>query len=488
MKLSRVTHSALAAWGRHYPRNMGDCSMTRLNKIGADRRTCALVGGVWVVGIIIVGAAAFTPKRVEAVPAFADQTTQPCKACHVGGFGPELTPFGREFKLGGYTLRARSSAPLSAMAVASWTHTNKDQVPPPDNLSANNNLALDQVSGFLAGGVGKHLGGFVQVTYDGVGKAWSWDNLDLRVVTPVQLFGKESILGISFNNSPTVQDPWNTYAAWGFPYTDTAVSATPDAGPVIDGAFAQETLGLTGYAWINSEFYLEAGGYSTPAHGTLSWLGADPDGPGDIHGIAPYGRIAWQHDVGGGTLELGGVAFKAALFPGRDRSSGFVDEYTDLGLDGSWVRTFESGDQLSTNVRYVHETANLRASCALELIGDGEDIGCGRFTLGELRGTVGYSWRGRVGASLSAFDITGSANSNVFSGASGKPDSNGLMGQVDFTPWGGGKSPLGPRFNARVGIQYTLYGKFNGMHRNWDGAGANATDNNALRVFTWVAF
>jgi hypothetical protein len=149
--------------------------MTRLNRIGADRCTCALVGGVWVVGIIIVGAAALTPKRVEAVPAFADQTTQPCKACHVGGFGPELTPFGREFKLGGYTLRARSSVPLSAMAVASWTHTNKDQVQPPDNLSANNNLALDQVSGFLAGGVGKHLGGFVQVTYDGVGKAFSWD-------------------------------------------------------------------------------------------------------------------------------------------------------------------------------------------------------------------------------------------------------------------------------------------------------------------------
>ena len=456
-----------------------------------DRGTYALIGGVWMAGTVLIGATALTSKRVEAVPAFAEQTTQPCKACHVGGFGPELTPFGREFKLGGYTLRAGKSVPLSAMAVASWTHTKKDQVPAPDNLNQNDNLVLDQASAFLAGGIGKHLGGFVQVTYDGVGKAWSWDNLDLRAVAPVHLFGKESVLGLSLNNSPTVQDPWNTYAAWGFPYTDTAVSATPDAAPVLDGAFAQEVLGLTGYAWINSSVYLEGGGYSTPKHGTLNWLGADPDAPGDIHGIAPYGRVAWQGGLGGGTLELGAVAFKASMFPERDRSSGFTDEYTDLGLDGSWVKTFESGDQLSTNVRYVHETANLRASCALGMIGDteeGVDLNCGHYHLGELRGTIGYSWRGKIGTSLSAFDISGSNNPNVFGGAAGKPDSNGITGQVDFTPWGAGKSPLGPRFNARVGVQYTLYGKFNGRHTNWDGAGANATDNNALRVFTWLAF
>jgi hypothetical protein len=62
------------------------------------------------------------------------------------------------------------------------------------------------------------------------------------------------------------------------------------------------------------------------------------------------------------------------------------------------------------------------------------------------------------------------------------------MGELDFTPWGAGNSPLGPRANARIGVQYTLYGKFNGRQHNFDGAGANASDNNALRVFTWIAF
>ncbi len=37
----------------------------------------------------------------QAVPAFARQTGQNCIACHVGGFGPQLTPFGRAFKLDG---------------------------------------------------------------------------------------------------------------------------------------------------------------------------------------------------------------------------------------------------------------------------------------------------------------------------------------------------------------------------------------------------
>jgi hypothetical protein len=40
----------------------------------------------------------------------------------------------------------------------------------------------------------------------------------------------------------------------------------------------------------------------------------------------------------------------------------------------------------------------------------------------------------------------------------------------------------------RVGLQYTAYGKFDGARSNYDGANADASDNNALRVFTWLAF
>src|ERR1700747_1288487 len=99
--------------------------MAVLNALAAgdDRSTTyKLVAGVWVVGASLIAAAALTsPRPALAVPAFAQQTGQPCKASHRGGFGPELTVFGREFKLGGYTLRTHASVPLAAMAIASWT-------------------------------------------------------------------------------------------------------------------------------------------------------------------------------------------------------------------------------------------------------------------------------------------------------------------------------------------------------------------------------
>jgi hypothetical protein len=452
-----------------------------------NRSTYAIIGGAWLTGAALIGAAAVTSRPAGAVPAFAEQTSQPCKACHVGGFGPELTPFGREFKLGGYTLRAKSSIPLSAMAVTSWTHTNKDQVPAPEHLDENDNIVLDQASLFVAGGLGSHFGGFAQITYDGVGRAWSWDNLDLRMVAPAKLFGEDTTLGLSINNNPTIEDPWNTMAGWGFPFTDTAVSQTPAASPLIDGGLAQEVLGFTAYSWIGHKFYLAGGGYGTPAHGTLDWLGADPDNPGKIHGLAPYARVAYQNDLAGGTFEAGGSFLKAAIFPGRDRSSGFSDHYTDWALDSSWQTSLHSGDVVSANFRYVHENGDLQASCALALIGDGSDVGCGHYHLNELRATLGYSWHGIIGADISPFSITGSRNFNVF-GGNGLPDSNGVTMQLDYTPWGAGNSPLGPRFNTRLGLQYTLYGKFNGARHNFDLAGANASDNNALRAFLWVAF
>ncbi|KHK89677.1 hypothetical protein LK12_19500 [Novosphingobium malaysiense] len=426
--------------------------------------------------------------RVEAVPAFAEQTGLSCQACHVGGFGPQLTPFGREFKLNGYTMRTKAfNVPLSAMAVGSFTHTRKDQVPAPDGLDRNDNLAFDEGSVFLAGGVGKHFGGFAQITYDGVEKAWAWDNLDLRAVARGKLFGADTVFGLTLNNSPTVQDAWNTTPAWGYPYTDTAVSGTPGAAPLIDDALAQNTLGLSAYAWVGQKIYAEAGAYTSPAAGTLDWLGADPGDPGDIHGLAPYGRLAWQHQVGGGTLQAGAFALKAAINPGRDRSSGLHDRYTDLGLDASWQKALSSGNTLSTQLRYVHESSTLRASCALALIGDGSSSECAHGHLNEWRGDIGYTWHNRIGTTLAAFAISGSRNADLY-GGNGRPDSNGVMAQVDYTPWGGSDSPLGPRVNMRVGLQYTAYGKFDGSRHNYDNAGANASDNNALRLFTWLAF
>src|ERR1700730_16849271 len=58
----------------------------------------ALATGVVLAAITVIG---FT-RPAEALPSFARQTGQPCGTCHTDF--PGLTPYGRRFKLLGYTV------------------------------------------------------------------------------------------------------------------------------------------------------------------------------------------------------------------------------------------------------------------------------------------------------------------------------------------------------------------------------------------------
>jgi hypothetical protein len=49
--------------------------------------------------LVIIGWMAAAPYA-RAIPAFAAQTGEPCSACHIGF--PQLTPYGRLFKMEGY--------------------------------------------------------------------------------------------------------------------------------------------------------------------------------------------------------------------------------------------------------------------------------------------------------------------------------------------------------------------------------------------------
>ncbi len=114
--------------------------------------------------------AVLTTTPASAVPAFAQQTGLRCQACHIGGLGPQLTQFGRSFKMNGYTQRVSDAftPPVSAMAVASFVNTAKDQAAPPaDHYGTNNNVTLDEASIFLAGGIGRSFRRVLAITYDG---------------------------------------------------------------------------------------------------------------------------------------------------------------------------------------------------------------------------------------------------------------------------------------------------------------------------------
>jgi hypothetical protein len=426
----------------------------------------------------------FFATGARAVPAFAVQTGQQCQTCHVGGFGPQLTPFGRTFKLNGYTLRTKAfTLPFAAAAAASYVRTAKaPRQPPAPGFKSNDNLTVDQVNLFLAGGLGPHLGGFAQLTWDGVAKAWAWDNLDLRAVTHAKVKGADILLGVSVNNNPTVEDPWNTLPAWGFPYTRSALAPSPAAAPLIDGALAQRVLGATAYAWIGGTLYLAAGELSSPDARTVVRLGVDPTAPGLVDGSTTYGRVALQRTFGTKVFEVGGFGLASRIFPMNDRSTGKSDRYRDVGLDASFYAPMGHGDVVTANARYIHESERFDASRPLDLASNRDD------TLDDFRADISYYWRDRIGLTVQAFDTTGSADAllNAMSRTS-RPNSSGVTFQIDTTPFGDGSQPH-RRANLRVGLQYTLFTRFNGAATNFDGLGGRAGDEDTFRVFTWVAF
>jgi hypothetical protein len=439
------------------------------------------------VALALLGlAGALHVSSAEAVPAFAVQTGQPCKQCHIGAFGPQLTPFGRNFKLNGYTLRAGDTftLPVSAMAVASFVHTQADAPEPPaPHYAVNDNTTLDEASLFLAGGIGEHFGGFAQATYSGVDRAWAWDNVDLRAVEKTTLFGSDVTLGLSFNNNPTIQDVWATLPGWGFPFTDSDLMPGPDAATLVSDALAQNVLGVSAYAWWDDHLYTEFGLYTSPGTGFLKTVGVDPGDTSEIDGAAPYFRTAWQENMGEQNFEIGAFGLFAGLFPGRDRSTGRTDRFSDVGVDASYQYTGTGENIFTLNARYIHESQDLAATQAL-----GGALSR-NLDLEELNLNASYYYENTVGFSAGAFDIFGKRDPLLYAdNRTFKPDSFGFIFQADVTPFGDENPPLGPHINLRVGLQYVVFTKFNGASTNFDAAGHNASDNNTLRLFLWTAF
>src|SRR5437016_3690440 len=284
-------------------------------------------------------AAAVAPVPAIAVPSFARQTGQPCATCHVGAFGPQLTQFGRDFKMNGYVWNDRKShVPLAAMIEASFTHTSADQPGgAAPGFAANDNPAIDQVSLFYGGKVWDSLGAFVQVTYDGIAKQLAWDNLDLRYAQSGKLFDKPVILGVTFNNNPTVQDPWNSTPAWGFPFATSGLAPTPAAATLIDGGLSQVVMGAGGYALWDSALYTEFDLYKGLGRDVRNALGTVPvAGSNSYEGVIPYWRVALQHDFGNHYVELGTFGVASNVFVGGEDNFGRSDHLTDVALDATY--------------------------------------------------------------------------------------------------------------------------------------------------------
>jgi hypothetical protein len=73
--------------------------------------------------LVVLLGIGLTPRSAASLPLYARQTGQPCATCHTAFL--ELTPFGRRFKLGGYTLGGGDwkGPPFAVMLQPTFTNT-----------------------------------------------------------------------------------------------------------------------------------------------------------------------------------------------------------------------------------------------------------------------------------------------------------------------------------------------------------------------------
>lgn len=454
----------------------------------------------------------FIPRQAEALPSYARQTGLGCGTCHTEF--PQLTPFGRRFKIGGYTLGSSGPAkqtlvdtpytkkatdtpdwqlPLSAQAIVSFTHTGADQnvAGSAPYLKPNNNVEFQTASLFYGGAITDHIGAYIQGTYNAQGfgppaaHLYTWDNLDVRYANTTNIAGMPVVYGISVNNNPTVQDPWNSTPAWGYPFVASNLTNTPGAKTLIDQGFAAQVLGAGSYAFINDQLYIEVAGYQTLNPGTLNSLGVNPTNTVPINGIAPYFRVAFEKQWGKNSLELGTFGMIADTSLSLANPGPGTNRFNDIGFDSQYQY---QGDGYWVTVRgtYLHENQNLAASVANGLAANLNN------TLNTFRAQAAltYGTDGKIVLTGGYFNTWGSSDNLLYAGnRTFSPNSDGFTAEIAYQFFGKNNAPkLWPWFNSRLGLQYIAYNKFNGAKTNFDGMGTNARDNNTVLVYLWSAF
>ena len=293
------------------------------------------------------------------------------------------------------------------------SHERGQDAPPAPGLHTNDNLVSQQVSGFIAGKLIGNVGSFIQITGNpasGAANNVFVDASDVRYADTLKLFGQDTIWGIDVNNTPTVEDPWNTTPSFGWPQISSTI-APAFAPPLthVESGYGQIVGGAGAYVFWNDMLYADLTLYKGLPVPVLQAFNDGNSTTDALSNVAPYWRVALEPHWGQHYLMVGTFGMYGQITPGRQYGFG-TDNFLDVGFDSQYQY---DGDQYSVTVKLtdILEWQKLNATYGL---GGSSNI---NNTLNSFKANASFVWDHTYSIGFGYFNITGSSDCNMYGSA-----------------------------------------------------------------------
>jgi hypothetical protein len=421
-------------------------------------------------------------SEAGAVPSFARQTGMACTMCHT--VFPQLTPYGRRFKLNGYTLARQpditdaeitdSTAtarrtlslnstinPLSAEIVADYGHVNR-AIPSKTGQNGNQNDDLSVPSAvylWAAGRVTDKIGAFLQLDYSKTAAitangpaATPTAGGDNMSIGPSEIMryadhtdDRKLVWGATATNGGAAKgDLWSSpvhgFSLLAFGNTGGVGAATK--APAVGGNGGS---GLTQYAMYDDQFYASiAETHQDNATKTFAT-------PGDATQVGwnPELRVAWEKNWDDNSLMLGGMVahYNSTAGGAAEIVSGpntWANSRTDMVADWQYQyitdRNLLSFSGAFTTERNSNNPNYVGAAAPTPTYSNDVDY------LHQFQASTMYFYKRMYGGVVTYYDNDGTDDSTLY-GGNGSPKNQYWAFSLDYLPWD----------NTRFFFQYNYY-------------------------------
>jgi hypothetical protein len=310
------------------------------------------------------------------------------------------------------------------------------------------------------------------------------------------------IWGLDANNTPTVEDPWNTTPAFGWPEISSTI-APAFAPPLthIEGSYTATVGGAGFYGFWNDMLYADFTAYKGLPVPALQALNVGNSTTDAVTNVAPYWRLALEPHWGSHYLMVGTFGVYGQIAPGRQYGIG-TDNFLDIGFDSQYQY---DGDPYSLTVKVtdIIEHQNLNASHFLQNASNVNNW------LNSFKANASFVWNHTYSIGFGYFNVSGSKDCFLYgSGFNAScspvsigsfnnsfvssPNGDGLILDLAYAPFSYGAPFPYSKWNVRLGLQFTEYLHLFGGTNNFDGSFLgrthNASGNNSVFAYAWFAF